>query len=125
MANSLETRAPFLDHRVIELAWRIPVNFSINGNQGKTLLKEILYKRIPSNLIERPKSGFGIPIGDWLRGPLRGWVEELISKERLAIEGNFCVNRVHKLWSEHLSGDFDWSSRIWNILMFQAWLEKQ
>jgi asparagine synthase (glutamine-hydrolysing) len=124
MASSLETRVPFLDHRVVELAWRIPINMNISGNQGKLLLKEILYKRIPRELIERPKSGFGIPLGDWLRGPLRGWVEDLISRDRLTLEGNFCAQSVHEIWRQHLSGDFDWSSRLWNILMFQAWLER-
>ena len=125
MANSLETRAPFLDHRIVELAWRIPVQMIIKGNQGKLLLKEILYKRIPKELLDRPKSGFGIPLGEWLRLPLRDWAEELLSRDRLILEGNFCPEYTHKIWSEHLSGEFDWSARLWNILMFQAWLENQ
>jgi asparagine synthase (glutamine-hydrolysing) len=84
-----------------------------------------LYKRIPKELLDRPKSGFGIPLGEWLRLPLRDWAEELLSRDRLILEGNFCPEYTHKIWSEHLSGEFDWSARLWNILMFQAWLENQ
>ena len=125
MANSLETRTPFLDHRVIDLSWRIPPEMNIQGDTGKLLLKEILYQRVPREMIERPKSGFSMPVSEWLRGPLRDWAEDLLSEERLRREGYFDVELVQENWSQHLSGKFDWSARLWNILMFQAWLEAQ
>ena len=123
MANSLETRVPFLDHRVVELAQRIPLKFKIKDNVGKSILRNILYKHVPKNLIERPKAGFGIPLAEWLRGPLRPWVEELINVERLDREGYLESSLVHQVWREHLSGKRDWSFRIWSVVIFQQWLE--
>ena len=123
MANSLETRVPFLDHRVVELAQRIPLKFKIKDNVGKSVLRNILYKHVPKNLIERPKAGFGIPLAAWLRGPLRPWVEELINSERLEREGYLEPELVHQVWREHLSGARDWSFRIWSVVIFQQWLE--
>jgi len=123
MANSLETRVPFLDHRVVELTQRIPLKFKIKDNVGKSILRNILYKHVPKNLIERPKAGFGIPLAEWLRGPLRPWVEELINVERLDREGYLEPNLVHQVWREHLSGKRDWSFRIWSVVIFQQWLE--
>ncbi len=125
MAVSLETRAPFLDHELVELAWRLPIETKIENNTGKIVLRKILNEYIPNNLIDRPKSGFGIPVGDWLRGPLRNWAEELISENKLEEEGIFNYQPIRKAWYEHLSGDFDHTHKIWNILMFQAWLEVQ
>jgi asparagine synthase (glutamine-hydrolysing) len=124
MACSLETRVPFLDHRVVELAWRLPLNMKIRGNTGKWALRQLLYKHVPKELIERPKAGFAIPIGQWLRGPLRDWAESLINEQRLMSEGYLRSAPISKAWAEHLSGRRDHTAKIWSVLMFQAWLER-
>jgi asparagine synthase (glutamine-hydrolysing) len=125
MACSLETRAPFLDHRVVELAWRLPLNMKIRGNTGKWALRQVLYKYVPKELIERPKAGFAIPIGEWLRGPLRDWAEGLLGETRLRQEGYFHPEPIRKAWAEHLTGGRDHAPKIWTILMFQAWRDAQ
>jgi len=125
MATSLETRVPFLDHRVVELALRIPVDQKIVGTRGKEVLRKILYKYVPKKLVDRPKQGFGIPLGEWLRGPLREWAEDLINKERLSKEGFFEVEMIHERWNEHLSRKRNWEHSLWSVLMFQSWLESQ
>jgi asparagine synthase (glutamine-hydrolysing) len=125
MGISLETRAPFLDHRLVELAWRLPLNMKVRGREGKWVLRQILDKHVPRKLIDRPKTGFGVPIGEWLRGPLREWAESLIDRSSLLEQGFLNVDLVHKYWNEHLQGDNDWTGRIWSILVFQSWLEKQ
>jgi asparagine synthase (glutamine-hydrolysing) len=125
MACSLETRVPFLDHRVVELAWRLPLNMKIRGDTGKWALRQVLYKYVPKELIERPKAGFAIPIGQWLKGPLRDWVESLLGETRLRQEGYFHPEPIRKAWEEHLTGRRDHTQKIWTILMFQAWLENQ
>jgi len=123
MGVSLETRVPFLDHRVAELAWRLPLNMKIRGGEGKWALRQALYKYVPRELIERPKAGFGIPVGQWLRGPLRDWAEALLDEQRLEQEGYLNPTPILEIWRQHLSGCHDWTVRLWTVLMFQAWLE--
>jgi asparagine synthase (glutamine-hydrolysing) len=124
MATSLETRVPFLDHRVASLSWRLPMSMKIRGNEGKWALRKILYKYVPKNLIERPKSGFSIPLDRWLRGPLREWAEELLDESRIEEEGYFHAKPIREYWNQHLSGTNDWGSKLWVILMFQSWLKE-
>jgi asparagine synthase (glutamine-hydrolysing) len=123
MSVSLETRAPFLDHRLAELAWRLPLNMKINNGQGKYILRQLLYKYVPRELIERPKMGFGVPLGQWLRGPLREWAEGLLNEQRLEREGYLNPQPITEIWRLHLSGKYDYSARIWAVLIFQSWLE--
>jgi len=125
MAMSLETRVPFLDHRVVEFAWTLPMAINNHNGQSKWPLRQILYKYVPKNLIERPKMGFGVPIGSWLRGPLRDWAENLLDESRLIKEGYLYPSPIRKKWDEHLSGQRNWQDYLWNILMFQSWLEAQ
>ncbi|CAM5300375.1 asparagine synthase (glutamine-hydrolyzing) [Thauera mechernichensis] len=124
MAVSLETRVPFLDHRVAELAWRLPMHMKIRDKVGKWALRQVLYRHVPQALIERPKAGFAIPVGQWLRGPLRAWAEALLDEDRLRREAYLDPKPVRAVWRQHLSGRYDWTPRLWSVLMFQAWLEE-
>ncbi|MCP1455007.1 asparagine synthase (glutamine-hydrolyzing) [Pseudomonas kilonensis] len=125
MANSLETRVPMLDHQVVELSWRLPLSMKIRDGKGKWILREVLYRHVPREMIERPKKGFSVPIASWLRGPLRDWAETLLQEQRLKKEGYFNSTIVRKAWSDHLTGKANNSTKLWSILMFQAWLEAQ
>lgn len=125
MGVSLETRVPFLDPDVLDFAARLPMEMKIRGNTGKWALRQVLYRYVPQTLIERPKSGFAIPIGAWLRGPLRDWAEMLLSEESLSTDGLLDPAPIRKVWAHHLSGRSDESSRLWTILMFQAWRAAQ
>ncbi|MEM8497273.1 MAG: asparagine synthase (glutamine-hydrolyzing) [Pseudomonadota bacterium] len=122
MALGLETRAPFLDHKLVELCWRIPPKWKHENGHGKLILKDILYDYVPRELVERPKMGFGVPIGSWLRNELRDWAEDLIQPDKLKAEGLLEPAKITALWNEHLSGTRDWQYHLWNILTFQAWL---
>ena len=123
MGVGLEARVPLLDHRLFELAWRLPLDWKLQGKIGKQVLREILYRYVPRHLVDRPKAGFAVPIRAWLRGPLREWAEALLDAERLRREGFFDPSPIEKKWSEHQTGQRDWSFPLWNVLMFQAWLE--
>ncbi len=125
MGASIESRVPFLDHRVFEFAWTLPLEYKIRNGISKWILREVLYRRVPRDLIERPKSGFGIPLALWLRGPLRDWAEELLDEKRLEQEGFFHPIPIRTVWKRHLSGTQNHDQQLWCVLMFQAWLEYQ
>ena len=123
MAKSLETRVPLLDHRVVELSWRIPTSMKIRGQTGKWILREILSDYVPTELFSRPKMGFGVPIGKWLRDPLREWAEDLINPASLRKYDLLKPDLIWKLWNQHKQGDYDWGYWLWDVLMLQAWLD--
>jgi len=123
MSNSLETRVPLLDHRIVEFAAQLPSSMKIYQGSGKLILRELLDRYIPRKLIERPKSGFGVPIGEWLKGPLKGWAEDLLTEQKLKNEEFFNVKKVRSVWEQHSSGKKNQQYQLWSVLMFQAWLD--
>jgi asparagine synthase (glutamine-hydrolysing) len=123
MASSLEARIPFLDHELIEYSWKIPHSLKFRNGKGKWILRQILNNYVPKDLTERPKTGFGIPIDIWLRGPLRDWAENLLNEKRLMQEGYFNPKLIRDKWQEHLSNKHNWQYDLWNVLMFQAWID--
>lgn len=125
MSVGLETRVPLLDPRLVELAWALPLDMRIRAGTGKWLLRQVLYRYVPAELVERPKTGFDPPVAEWLRGPLRPWAEALLEPARLRREGYLRPEPVTHCWEEHLSGARNWDYRLWAVLMFQAWLERQ
>lgn len=124
MAVSLESRVPFLDPRVVEFAWRLPLSMKISAGQGKVLLRRLLYQYVPQEIIDRPKMGFALPIDEWLRGPLRNWAEGYLSEERLKKQGILRPEPVLEKWKQHLSGRYNWQHHLWGILMFEAWFDE-
>ncbi len=125
MGVSLESRVPILDHRVVEFAWQVPLSMKVRDGQGKWLLRQLVKKYVPRELMDRPKMGFAVPIDAWLRGELREWAENLLGEKRLQEEGFLDPAPIRKRWAEHLSGIRNWHNELWVILMFQTWLEAQ
>jgi asparagine synthase (glutamine-hydrolysing) len=125
MSISLESRVPMLDHDIVEFAWSLPREYKVQGDAGKSILKDLLYKHVPEELVNRPKMGFGVPIGEWLRGDMREWAEDLLDPDMLDRHGILNSENVRKLWDEHKSGYRNWEYQLWNILTFQSWHQKQ
>jgi asparagine synthase (glutamine-hydrolysing) len=125
MGVSLETRVPMLDHRVVEFAWSLPLHFKRRNGVSKWLLRELLYRHVPSGLVERPKTGFGVPLSQWLRGPLRPWAEHLLDEHRLREQGLLDATYVRRLWTQQIEGQREWMYLLWDVLMLQAWLDSQ
>ena len=123
MAVGLEARVPLLDHRVFEFAWRLPLSMKVRQGQGKWLLRRLLERYVPPALINRPKKGFSVPIGQWLRGPLRDWAESLLDPARIRSSGLLRTEEVSRMWLQHSSGSYDWEYQLWNVLMLESWLE--
>lgn len=125
MSVSLETRVPFLDHRIADFAWSLPMHYKVRGGVGKSILKDTLYRYVPRELIDRPKMGFGIPMSDWLRGPLRCWAEDLLSEQKLSRDGLFDAVKVRQLWKLMQENRGCWEHHIWSVLVFQSWYDEK
>ena len=121
MSQSLETRSPFLDHHLSDFAWSTPLEWRIKNNKGKHILRDILYKHVPKKLIDRPKQGFGLPVNEWIRGPLKDWAINLVDKKNLPKDGFINGELARKILNEHLSHKRNWDYRLWPILMWQQW----
>ena len=121
MAVGLEGRVPLLDHRVVTYAWTLPLHLKVRGGRGKWLLRQVLDRYVTRQLIDRPKMGFGVPIGSWLRDPLREWAEALLAPAQLMANGFVRVEPVRRAWKEHLEGTRNWQYPLWTVLMLQAW----
>lgn len=122
MAVALEARVPLIDYRVVEFSWRLPMNMKVRDGRGKWILRQVLSRYVPNQLIDRPKMGFGVPMGEWLRGPLREWAEDLLEESSLAQQGLLDVGLVRQTWREHVTGQHDWPDRLWSILSLQSWM---
>jgi asparagine synthase (glutamine-hydrolysing) len=125
MGVSLEGRIPFLDHRLAEFAWRLPLSDKVRGGLSKRIVRDFVYRHVPPAIMDRPKAGFGAPIGMWLRGPLREWADSLLDEKRIAADGYFDAALVTAHWQQHLSGQRNWDVRLWPLLMFQAWVRER
>ena len=123
MSASLEARVPLLDHRIASFSWGLPLEWKCNESESKIILKDLLFKHVPKKLLDRPKVGFGVPVAQWLRGPLRDWSESLLDESRLRQEGFLDAQLVRSMWQEHLSGKKNWQGQLWSVLMFQTWLD--
>jgi asparagine synthase (glutamine-hydrolysing) len=124
MAVALEARVPLLDHRVVEFSWRLPRKAKVRNRTTKWILRQVLYRHVPPTLIERPKMGFGIPLGEWLRGPLRDWAETLLNENRLRDAALLDPKVVRRFWQEHLDGSRNWQYLLWDVLILEAWREQ-
>jgi asparagine synthase (glutamine-hydrolysing) len=124
MSVSLEGRIPFLDHRIAEFAWSLPMDFKVSQGEGKRILKDVLYKKVPKKLIDRPKSGFRVPMEHWLRNELKEWAEALLSEKALSVSGLLDSKIIRKKWAEHSSGKRNWQYHLWDVLIFQDWYQK-
>jgi asparagine synthase (glutamine-hydrolysing) len=123
MAVSLEVRAPLLDYRVLEFGMGLPLDYKLRGTSGKYILRQILGRYVPLQMFDRAKTGFGVPMEQWLRGPLRDWAEDLLAPGRLSEQGFFAVDRVQSVWNQHINREKPGHYLLWDILMFQAWLD--
>lgn len=124
MYHSLETRVPLLDHRVFDFVWNIHPQYKQRDGQAKWLMKQLLYRHVPPSLLERPKKGFSVPLGQWLRGAMKTWAADLLSQDRLQQQGLFDTQRVQEVWQQHQQGKANWSAHLWGILMMQAWIDE-
>jgi asparagine synthase (glutamine-hydrolysing) len=124
MSTGLETRIPILDHRVVEFAATLPTRYLRKNRDGKRVLREVLFRRCPKELFDRPKRGFAVPVREWLRTDLRDWAEAQLDPHRLEQEGYLRAAPIRRVWHEHLSGERNWQHQLWPVLMFQAWMEE-
>ena len=124
MSTSLESRVPLLDHRIVEFALKLPLHYKIKSGKSKYILRKVLEKYVPNELTKRPKMGFGVPIDSWLQGPIKEWAESLINPSKIKNQGYLNSDLIQKIWQEHLSGERNWQAKLWNVLIFQSWLEK-